>query len=162
MKKHSSKTPDENGFSIPKFYFENFQSNLTDKLKKNPNLTNDKELGFNVPKDFHKDFSAQILKKTKPKESFVKILILQKIKYALFAAASIIFCFLLFTNTNKNTITKLIVPTVVDTTNVMKQKIQEQFEINEKDTKMMALFIDDTLVDEYLEALLIEELAFED
>ncbi|WP_010182506.1 hypothetical protein [Aquimarina agarilytica] len=151
------------GFTIPEGYFNEFQNTLFEQLNTEKLTEKNTSLGFNIPDAYHENVTSDILKNIDVKNNTPVIsLFSKKMKYALFTAASIALFFIFF-NLNKNkTLPSTIVSTTIDTTNVIKQKVQEQFKITDKDAKMLALFVDDAQVDEYLDELLIEDLAFED
>ncbi len=162
MNKNKINTNNKDGFLLPNSYFENFQHNVLEQI--NAEKTDDKhrDLGFEIPENYHKNNKQNLITTLEFKDNTVVPLLSKKIKYTFYAVAASFLLFFIFLNINKNSVpTTNIVSTTIDTTNVIKQKIREQFKITEKDVKMLALFVDDEEIDEYLDELLIEDLAFE-
>ncbi len=160
MKKNKTITNSKESFLLPETYFENFQQNILKKTKIEEINQKHINLGFTTPQNYHENIASKLLKESKTKP--IIPLFSKKKKYVFFAAASIVLCFILF-NTNRN---KLLPTTItsssIDSTHIHKQKTEEQFIITEKDVNMLALFIEDEQVDEYLDELIFEDLAYEE
>lgn len=135
MKKHLNNTQ-RNGFKTPDNYFDNFQQKMNIKL----------------------DLEKKINKETK-----VVSISSFKLKYALYAAASVLLLIgVTFSYKNTNTIDTQIT-SVTDTIQSIKETIQLDipYYSDDDDDELLALFVEDENIDEYLDDYLIEGIIYQ-
>lgn len=117
------------GFKMPDNYFEQFQEKLNNRI--------------------HADEDKRTIKTTKDAPIWSN-------KYAFYIAASILLLIGITFSVNHNNTTDTQITLVTDTLKTFKNSLKLDFSDLEDEDELLALFVEDEFVDEYLDDYLIE------
>jgi hypothetical protein len=147
------------GFTLPEKYFENFQDSLFNKIEiEKARKIHQVTLGFKIPEVYFENSLNEIQNKIKGDNNHIYSLVPRNKWYLASIAASIAILFFLNIFNQSSSLNKKDLPVIVDTHTHIENDI---FSLEEDET-LATLFIEDKVLDELLDAYIIDKLIIED